>query len=769
MRCEEACFWYDRQAVKWIEALPLGNGRMGAMVYGGTNEFKVQLDESTFWSGEPSDENDRPGMPERLQEIRTALLQEDYGRADCLGKEFVGNQNQYGSSLPVANLSVVCWGKSSNENVQRYRRTLNLEKGLFFEEFLVNGKKRERTMFVSNPAQVAVIRIRCPEGDKEDYHIFYKGIENNIAITGRDTEDKFRIAGDAFETLHSDGKTGVHLEGILAVQSDGIVDYHEGSILLYGASDVVLYIDLETTMYEITPLEKCRERMKEAEKKGYEKLLEEHIADHGELYHRMEFSLGAENKRELPTDQRIEMAAAGEPDPDLYALMFQYGRYLLIASSREDSPLPTHMGGIWNDNFYTKMDCGQDMHLDMNLQMQYWASAICHLPECYLPVMHYIEHILVPSGQKTAQMTYGAQGWAAHVVSNPWGFTSLGWGYHWGVWAMGGVWCAALLWDYFEYTGDLQYLKDHAYPIIEGAVRFVEDYVFYDSRHGYYMMGPSYSPENMYRVDGKDYYLALSNTCDIVLVREILRIYLEASEAAEKGDGKLLMRAKDILEKLPPFKIGEKGQLQEWYYDYEEAIPNHRHTSHLLGLYPFFQIDGENEEELANAIRKTIQMRYEGLEITSWCMNMLQGYYARLGDGEGALRILKDTFRYLVRDNMSSVMSPKDDETSIWGGNWELDGNTGLTAAIAEQLIQSNKKIVKILPAIPKEWKDGYVKGICIKGGHSADIFWTDGKLKKFVLTPGKNDIIKIRYGDKDKEIQIKAGKQVVLAGEELG
>ncbi|GAA0271168.1 glycoside hydrolase family 95 protein [Faecalicatena contorta] len=776
MMCKEECLWYLRPAKRWTEALPLGNGRIGAMVYGGSKEFKVQIDESTFWSGEKSDSNNKSGMKEKFLQIRTALLKKDYQEADRIGQGFVGNQNQYGSSLPIANLSIICSDGCNEDKINDYRRFLSLEKGIYEEVFSFQGNTYERTIFLSNPAQTAVIRMRCLEGKKSDYQIRYDGIENNTMICDilekaevhNETAADCLIEGDAFETLHSDGKTGVHLQGILSIHCDGKVSYDAGCVLVTDVSDMVLYMDLATTMYEDKPLEKCNNNIQSARQKGYDALLREHVADHGKLYHRMEIALGDAKKRETPTDVRIKRVAAGESDQDLFALMFQYGRYLLIASSRENSPLPTHMGGIWNDNFYTKMDCGQDMHIDMNIQMQYWASGMCNLSECYMPVLRYIEDILVPSGQKTAMETYGADGWTAHVVSNPWGFTSLGWGYNWGVWAMGGVWCTTLLWDYYEYTKDLKYLKEHAYPIIEGAAKFVEDYVFYDSECGCYMSGPSYSPENMYRVNGKDYYLALSNTCDIILIREILNILIQASDVLGKGNEKLLERANDILDKLPPFKIGAKGQLQEWYYDYEEAIPNHRHTSHLLGLYPFYQIDGDKDFRLSEGIRKTIGMRYENLEITSWCMNMLQGYYARLGDGEAAVRVLKDSFKHLVRANMSSVMSPWNDETSIWGGNWELDGNTGLTASMAEQFIQSNKNEVKILPALPAEWKDGYVKGICIKGGHSVDIFWKEGSLDKFIVYPHKDDIIKISYAKSEKQIHLKSGKKTVLAGKEL-
>lgn len=758
-------FWYTQPAFKWIEALPLGNGRLGAMVYGGTVEEKIQIDENTFWSGKSSDQNNRKDSYELLGRLRTLLMKGNYEEADRLGHDFVGQKNQYGTNMPVGNLFLRLEGIAGE--ISEYHRSLSLAEGLAKTRFQAGNVSFKREVFLSNPGQAAVIRM---EGDSAfSLKVWYEGIECQVEITEPLSEEKesgmcgFRIEGDARENLHSDGTCGVHLEGCLVLACDGKCQFENGQIRLSGCKEVVCYMDLETDMFLDDPGELARKRAYGAAEKGYEKMRKEHILDVGALYQRMELSLEDEENAALvdalPTDRRIERIAEGGQDNDLCRLMFQYGRYLLIASSREDSCLPTHMGGIWNDNIYNNIDCTQDMHVDMNLQMQYWAAAQCGLPECYAPFFRYLEEIVIPSGRKTAKEVYRAGGFAAHVVTNPWGFTSLGWSYNWGVFSLGGAWCAVMAWDYYEYTGKKEWLLERGFPMLAEAAAFVADYVFWDEKAGYYMTGPSYSPENMFSAEGKDYFLSLSTTCDVLLVREVLETYQKACHALKKEEP-LYGRAKEILEKLPPYQIGRWGQIREWFYDFDEPIPNHRHTSHLLGLYPFRQIVPERDIELAKGAQVSIDRRYRDFEITSWGMNMLAGYYARLKKPAKAYGIILDTFRRLVKPNMASVMS---DETSMWCGTWELDGNTGMTSAMAEMLVQSFGDEVILLPALPKEWKTGELTGLFIRGGHKVRLAWRDGRLTRFEVIPKTDALLKIRYGQEEKKVTCREGRKVLI------
>ncbi|MBQ7840071.1 MAG: glycoside hydrolase family 95 protein [Lachnospiraceae bacterium] len=752
-------FWYKQPADKWIEALPLGNGRMGAMVYGGALEETIQIDESSFWSGAASSENNRSDSYELMWKIRRELLNENYEEADRLGHDFIGRKNQYGTNMPVGNLKMTLL--DVDQRVSGYERSLSLAQGIATTQFHAGNIGFEREVFVSNPASVAAVRIH---GDgRFSMCIRYEGIGHDARIENQlSLKDAVccRIVGDARESLHSNGNCGVHLEGCILAAGDGEFAFADGSMYLKSCTDVTLFIDLETDMFLKNPAGLALERVQAAFQKGYERLKQEHIADVEPLYKRMSLSLGGEEKCSIPTDERIAKVAAGEPDPDLYRLMFSYGRYLLIASSREDSPLPTHMGGIWNDNIYNNIDCTQDMHVDMNLQMQYWAAAQCNLPECYTPYFKYLENIVIPSGRQAAKEVYHARGWAAHVVTNPWGFASLGWSYNWGVFSLGGVWLALLAWDYYEYTNDLEWLKNTGFSILEGAAAFAVDYCFYDEKSGYYMAGPSYSPENMFRTNGKDYFLSLSTTCDVLLIREILEVYRKASLVVGKENDSLAEEAKKVAEKLPPYQIGKYGQLMEWFHDFEEPIPNHRHTSHLLGIYPFRQIVPECDKELAEAVKVTILRRHEDFEITSWGMNMLVGYYARLGMGQKAHEMITETFQRIVKPNMAAVMS---DETSMWCGTWELDGNTGLTSAMAEMLVQSFEDEIILLPALPKEWPDGSLEGVRIKGGHELNLIWKDSKPVRMELHAASDGKKSIVYAGKKTEIAFLDGDKVIL------
>ncbi len=754
------CLWYRQPGEKFTDALPLGNGRLGAMVHGGMEEDRIQIDENTYWSGKSAQDNDKEDTYGLMWEIRKALLKGDYEEADRLGQAFVGRKNQYGTNMPTGILTVrLCDAEESEEH--DYYRELDLSCSIAAEQFNWKGGRVKRETFVSDPAQVFVFRMQSEK--PLSLELGYEGICSQVGITGLSLsavrQAMVYLSGDARETLHSDGTCGVHLEGCFLVETDGEIAGKltaKGRVQVKDARILTLYLDMRTTMFDAHPLETAENKVMQAARKGFAELRREHVADTESLYGRMFLSLGDEERRELPTDVRVREAMEGKEDRDLYALMFQFGRYVMFASSREDSLLATHMGGIWNDDIYNHEDCTQDMHIDMNLQMQYWGMAQCSLPECYAPYFKYVEEILMPNGERSARTAYHAEGWAAHVVSNPWGFTALGWSYNWGVFSLGGAWCALLAWDYYTYTRDLEWLKGHGLPILKGAAQFAADYVFYDEKSGYYMAGPSYSPENMFRYEGKAYFLSLSTTCDILLVREVLTDCLKAMAAAGEEDQAFRERAQEILSKLPPYRVGREGRLQEWYEDFEDAIPNHRHTSHLLGLYPYRQILPEEQPQLAAAAQKSMERRLEDFELTSWGMNMMMGYYARMFQGDKALEMLKIIFQRIVRNNMVSVMSSLD---TMWHGTWELDGNTGLTSAMAEMLVQSFEEETILLPALPESWKDGEIRGIALRGGHHLDLVWRNGEPTEIRLLPGCEDEVKLRWKKREWRIACRPGE----------
>lgn len=794
-RCHRDLLWYTQPGREWIEALALGNGRIGAMVRGGALEEQIQVDESTFWSGAPSGENNRAGTKALIEKLRALLIERKFAEADRLGQELVGNKNNYGTNLPVGNLKLqlqTAAGQAVREEETVYHyRSLHLAEGVSETVFSCRGAVFRREVWVSNPAQIFCLKFvgEVPFSLK----IRFDGIGNDTVICGSlDREEqtggeRYRIRGNARETLHSDGSCGVHLEGTLGVVCDGGSIWEQGAVLVKDTSELILYLDLETDMQQADPGARADARVTAAMRgamaaareagvgstagalpgktraaEAYDCQKAAHIRDVRALYERMDLKLGREGREALPTDVRIRQMAQGVSDPALLAQLFQFGRYLLIASSRADSPLPTHMGGIWNDGIYCNMDCTQDMHIDMNLQMQYWPAAQCSLPELQEPLFGYLEKVLVPSGTKTAREAYGARGWTAHLVTNPWGFTSLGWAYNWGVWSLGGVWLALLLWDSYTYTADLDFLAGRAYPILRGAAEFVLDYVFYDPVSGYYMSGPSYSPENRFAWEGKEYVLSLSATCDIVLIRELLQVMEKVRRLLGLEEDAFDEQMRTVLAKLPPYQIGRQGQIQEWFYDFDEPDPGHRHTSHLLGLYPFRQIEKEKTPALAAGARKAIERRYESFEVTSWGYAMLIGYYARLQDGEAALRMLQDTVEKIVKPSMASVMS---DEDSMWCATWELDGNTGLTAGIGEMLLQSSEETVWILPALPKAWEEGSLRGISLRGGHRADLCWKEGRLTELYVDCGSEEEKVFCYQGQQRKICLKTGERIRIDG----
>ena len=746
----EHVLWYQAPAENLHQSLPLGNGRLGAMLFGGAVSETIQIDESTFWSGCASMDDDKEGGPALRAKILDALKARDFEKADALGRDFVGNKNNYGTNLPVGILRLTL--PDADQDAREYRRELDISRAVCSACFELGGARHVREAFVSNPAGVFALR-HSANGARFDLSLAFEGIQNNLSA--RALADGLLIEADAFESRHSDGQTGTHLNGRVRVASDGRVTGGE----VTGATFVEVYADMATTMSEADPLRRCEERLDAAVRKGFAALRSEHIADHRALYDRMEFELTGEAP-DLPTDARIRRVKQGGEDLPLCALLFHYGRYLMIASSRGDSPLPTHMGGVWNDNIYAREDCAQDMHIDMNIQMQYWIAGPTGLFEAPKALFRWLKETVLPKGRVSARKTYGADGFCAHVVSNAWGYAALGWAYNWGMWALGGLWVATLLWDHYRYTRDDAFLRETAYPVLIEAARFASDYLFEDAESGYLLTGPAYSPENWYGIDGARYCVSMGNTCDILMIREIFSIALEAAPLAGENDRAFLEKIRAQRDKLPPYQVGKYGQIQEWLFDFDEAQPGHRHTSHLLGLYPFRQILPGRDEALCEAAKITLQRRYDHCELTSWTMAFFISYYARLKDGERAYELLRDTFKRTVADNLSSTMG---EDLPMWGDTWELDGNTGLTSAMCEMLVQTVPGgELLLLPALPAAWKDGFVRGIRAENGIALDIRWRNGALEEVRIRSVCEAQVSVKWGGHEHTLALSAANAYV-------
>ncbi len=761
--------WFSAPAERWFEALPIGNGMQGAMVYGGIKEEQLALTENTYYSGEVS-QNIQKGASGYMPKIRKALLSNDHQTVETLSKNILGEKSNYGTNLPMANLKI---GFEHGENVKGYKRSLSLDNAAVRINYNVGDVIYTREYLASNPDGVIAIRFTANKKEALNFTLELDGYERPLEVSGDGSNLFFTCK--AWEKKHSDGRTGVDGFGAMSVtENDGTTLYENGKLHISEASNVTVVLTMDTSFMGNDSKKYVSEKIALAKKKSFQQLKKSHEEDYRKLFHRMSFALGSDLQTEIPTEERVKKVAAGGTDTGLIPLMYQYARYLTIASSRENSVLPSHLQGIWNDNIACQIGWTCDMHLDVNTQMNYWLTETTNLQECATPLFSWIENILVPSGEKTAKGVYGAKGWVAHTVSNPWGFTAPGWDTGWGLHPTGGAWVASHLWDHYTFTGDVTFLKDRAYPVLKGSAEFFMDYMFLDSETGHWMTGPSYSPENKFLIDGERFALGRMPTSDLVVIRKILKTCIKSAKILGI-DKEFAGRLEKYLEEMPPYQIGSKGQLQEWYFDYEEALPNHRHMTHLLGVFPYASITPEVTPEFADAAWKSVLLRKtpkENWEDTGWARSMLLLNSARLWKPEAAYENLTDMLRLLTEDNLMVIHPPT---AGAQSNVYELDGNTGMCAGVTEMLFQSHltakdinvqklksaadTPILHLLPALPSEWAEGEIKGLLARGGFEVNIRWKENKNIEAKVTSKTGRPVVLRYQNQFIELDLKRGE----------
>lgn len=737
--CGTIELWYAQPAKVWMESLPIGNGRLGAMTYGGIEEEKLALNESTMWSGQYNENQNKPFGREKMNQLRKLFFEGKLSEGNRIaGDNLHGNQTSFGTHLPIGDLKMQFIYPEGK--VTGYRRSLSLDEAISSVSFNSGGVNYKREYFATNPDNVLVLRLTA---DKQKSITMNMGLDLMRQADLSVEDNQLVFTGKVDFPLHGPG--GVCFEGRIAVLADnGEVKMEQSGVGIKEADAVTLIVDVRTDYKSPDYKTLCADGVKKAAAKSYDELKQAHIKDYNTLYNRVSIHFGQDANRALPTDVRWKQVKEGKTDTGLDALFFQYGRYLTIASSRENSPLPIALQGFFNDNKACNMGWTNDYHLDINTEQNYWAANVGNLAECNAPLFTYIKD-LAHHGAKTAEVVYGCKGWTAHTTANVWGYTPASSTIIWGLFPMAGSWIASHLWTQYEFTQDKQYLAETAYPLLKGNAQFILDFLAKDPKSGYLMTGPSISPENWFRtVGGEEMVASMMPACDRELAYEILSNCVQASEILDT-DREFADSLRTAIVQLPPIQLRANGAIREWFEDFEEAHPNHRHTSHLLALYPFSQITLEKTPELAEAARKTIENRLsaENWEDTEWSRANMICMYARLKDAQEAYKSVQLLQGKLSRENLMTV-SPGG-IAGAEGDIYSFDGNPAGTAGMAEMLIQNHEGYVEFLPCLPIEWKDGGFKGLCLKGGAEATAEWTNAVINKASLKATADQVLKVK------------------------
>lgn len=758
--------WYDQPANFFEEALPIGNGKLGATIYGCPDDNQIQLNDITLWSGKPVDRDLDKGAYKWLPEIRKALFNENYKLADSLQRHLQGPNSAY--YMPLATLHIL---DDSSGKPTDYYRELNIDSALCKDRYTRNGVTYTREYFLSNPDKVFIIKIKADKPGKL-----------NLSLTlNSEINHKVRASGNRlFMTGHAmgDEQESTHFCSILKVTNKGGQITTSGSTLtLKNVDEAMLYFVNETSFngFDKHPVKQgvayitnAENDLKAVERLTYEQLREHHIADYQKLFNRFQLRLGKANSSEnkLPTNVQLKnYTLNGGGNSYLETLYTQFGRYLLISSSRTKG-IPANLQGLWNP--LKKAPWRSNYTVNINLEENYWLAEACHLSELTMPLFTLMEN-LAENGRHTARNYYGIhRGWCSSHNSDIWAMTNpvgeKSENPKWANWNLGFAWLTQSLWEHYAYTMDKDFLRNTAYPLMRGASEFVSDWLIENPKlPGELITAPSTSPENTYMLDGYQGETCYGGTADLAIIRELLHNTLHAADILGINND-LTHELSGKLKRLHPYTIGHEGDLNEWYYDWDDYDIHHRHQSHLIGLYPGHHITLHGTPELAEASRKTLIQK--GDRTTGWSTGWRINLWARLHDAQQAYHTYQKLLNYVPAGK---------NETNYGGGGgtypnlfdahppFQIDGNFGGTAGVCEMLVQSSLHEIELLPALPEQWSEGQVKGICARGGFVIDMAWSNGKITQATLYSKNGGSTMVKYNGKAKRIKLKKGQNVLL------